>query len=182
MKRWKRLLAMVLVGVFALTLLAGCGVTVEDELMNQLEDYAQLSGQSFAKEQDNSNAEKVLQYISANCKESFGKSFFGKTVKWKWTPTPEGEAVFKLLPQAETTKYRIAWVQAVADPKSEYYKDPKVTAARIVQEAFLDGNNSVEKYDGSLTYEETGYISMALGEICGEQFYIIIVRYPQAAQ
>lgn len=182
MKRWKRLIAAVLIGVFALTLFAGCGKTtikVEDELMNQLSDYSQLLGTTFVKEKSNSNAESVLKYISAHCTGSFGKSFFGTTKNWKWTPTEEGQAVFALLPDAATTDYRIAWVQAVTDPKSEYFKDPQTTAARILNEAFLDGNNSVEVYDGSLEYEDTGYVSIAQGKIGGTQYYIIVTRYPQ---
>lgn len=69
MKRLKKLLAVVLAGVMALTLLAGCAAASEKEVLNNLLDYYKLYGQTV--EEDSTNyarkaADAIKTYYAAN--------------------------------------------------------------------------------------------------------------------
>ena len=158
MKHWKRILSALLISAFALTLFTGCDkkVKLEDELFNQMADYGETIGLKVEKEKD--------------------KNFFGKTKNWKWTPTENGKEFLALLPDQETSRYRISWTLLPSDPKSQYYKDPQVIAAAVMQDAFIEGTNSYETFNSSLTFEDTIHVSIAQGKIGGYTYCLVIQR------
>ena len=178
MKHWKRILSALLIGAMALTLFAGCDkkVKVEDELINQMADYCSTIGLKVEKEKDNSIAETAFHFLSSRCTGKLDKNFFGKTKNWKWTPTENGKEFLALLPDQETSWYRISWTLLPSDPKSKYYKDPQVIAAAIMKDAFIEGTCSYETANSSLTFEDTIHVSMAQGQIGGYNYYLVIQR------
>lgn len=180
MKHWKRILSALLIGAMALTLFAGCDkkVKVEDELLNQMIDYYAMNGstETIVKEKDNSIAETAFHFLSSRCTGKLEKNFFGKTKNWKWTLTENGKEFLALLPDQETSWYRISWTLLPSDPKSKYYKDPQVIAAAIMKDAFIEGTCSYETANSSLTFEDTIHVSMAQGQIGGYNYYLVIQR------
>lgn len=180
MKHWKRILSALLIGAMALTLFAGCDkkVKVEDELFDQIVDYYAMNGftKTIVREKDNSIAETALHFLSSRCTGKLNTKFFGKTVNWKWTPTEDGKEFLALLPDQETSWYRISWTMIPSDPKSQYYKDPQVIAAAIMKDAFTEGTCSYEESKGSLTFEDTIHVSVAQGQIGGYNYYLVIQR------
>lgn len=139
MKHWKRILSALLISAFALTLFTGCDkkVKLEDELFNQMADYGETIGLKVEKEKDNSIAETAFHFLSSRCTGKLDKNFFGKTKNWKWTPTENGKEFLALLPDQETSRYRISWTLLPSDPKSQYYKDPQVIAAAVMRTLLL---------------------------------------------
>lgn len=184
MKHWKRILSALLIGAMALTLFAGCDkkVKVEDELFDQIVDYYAMNGftKTIVREKDNSIAETALHFLSSRCTGKLNTKFFGKTVNWKWTPTEDGKEFLALLPDQETSWYRISWTMIPSDPKSKYYKDSAYVASRVLEDACgggtSNGKNSIEPSNGSLTFEDTIHISMAQGQIGGYNYYLVIQR------
>lgn len=178
MKHWKRILSALLIGAFALTLFTGCDkkVKLEDELFNQMADYGETIGLKVEKEKDNSIAETAFHFLSSRCTGKLDKNFFGKTKNWKWTPTENGKEFLALLPDQKTSRYRISWTLLPSDPKSQYYKDPQVIAAAVMQDAFIEGTNSYETFNSSLTFEDTIHVSIAQGKIGGYTYCLVIQR------
>lgn len=184
MKHWKRILSALFISAFALTLFTGCDkkVKLEDELFNQMADYGETIGLKVEKEKDNHIAESALQYISANCTGEFSASFFRKKDEtWTgwgthWVDSDEKIALFALLPNSSTSWYRISWTKIPSDPKSQYYKDPQVIAAAVMQDAFIEGTNSYEAFNSSLTFEDTIHVSIAQGKIGGYTYCLVIQR------
>lgn len=184
MKHWKRILSALLISAFALTLFTGCDkkVKLEDELFNQMADYGETIGYTVEKEKDNHIAESALQYISANWSQPMSANFFIKKYKpegskfYVTTESDEKKALFALLPDSSTSWYRISWTKIPSDPKSQYYKDPKVIAAAVMQDAFIEGTNSYEAFNSSLTFEDTIHVSIAQGKIGGYTYCLVIQR------
>ena len=81
-----------------------------------------------------------------------------------------------LLPDQETSRYRISWTLLPSDPKSQYYKDPQVIAAAVMQDAFIEGTNSYETFNSSLTFEDKIHVSLAQGKFGGYTYCLVILR------